>query len=365
MGLVEGKIVRKVARIMSASRILRYLIIRTLPCIILILGTAAIALAQEEIVVCNWGGEYAKTQRIAYFDPFEKETGIKVKSVSVPEFAKIKAMVTTGNLEWDVVIVEERWVTRGAKEGLFEPIDYTAVDIKEFLPDSVHPYGVMSNAYAYPIVYNTNKFSEQNHPRNWTEFWDIRKFPGRRSLYNNPAIALEQALLADGTPPDKLYPLDVDRAFKSLDKIKPYVSVWFQTITQAGQLMATQEVDLISASHARTFFLRNEGVPVQVEMNQAVGDKTYFVVLKGTKHKATSMRLINYITRAKPQADWVNLYAMGVTNRNAYNFVKPEILPFLPTSPKNMNKVVWLNSQWWVDNEARMFERWNEWMLKK
>ena len=350
---------------MRTSRNMRYGLPATILWMVLLLGLTAGALAQEEIVVCNWGGEFAKTQRIAFFDPFEKETGIKVKTVSFPEFAKMKAMVTSGNIEWDVVDAEEKWLIRGVKEGLFEPLDYNVIDSKEILEGGVHPCGVGNYSYAHPIVYNTKKYSEQNHPRNWQEFWDIGRFPGPRSLYNNPAISMEQALLADGVPPDKLYPLDVERAFKSLDRIKPHILAWYKSITQAAQLMSQQEVDFISSSHARMYFIMKGGAPLGIEMNQAIGDRTFWVVLKGTTHKNSAMKLINYITRAKPQAEWVNLYPMSPSNKNAYNFIKPEILPYLPTSPQNISRIVWLNSQWWVDNEAKMFERWNEWMLKK
>jgi putative spermidine/putrescine transport system substrate-binding protein len=340
-------------------------VIQAILCVAFVFGMAAGTSAQEEIVVCVWGGEFSKTQRTAFFDPFEKETGIKVKTVSFPEFAKMKAQVTSGNIEWDVVDSEKKWLIRGAKEGLFEPLDYSVIDTKELLPGSVDPHGVASYSYAHPIVYNTKKYTEQNHPRNWAEFWDASKFPGPRSLYNNPAISLEQALLADGVSPDKLYPLDVERAFKSLDRIKPHILTWFKSITQAAQLMSQQEVDFISSSHARMYFIMKQGASVGIEMNQAITDQTWWTVLKGTKHKSSAMKLIQHITRAKPQAEWVNLYPMAVSNRHAYSLIKPEVLPYLPTSPQNINKIVWLNSEWWVENEAKMFERWNEWMLKK
>ena len=53
------------------------------------------------------------------------------------------------------------------------------------------------------------------------DYWDAKKFPGPRGMYNAPTYILEFALIADGVPKDKLYPLDVPRAFKSLDRIKP------------------------------------------------------------------------------------------------------------------------------------------------
>jgi putative spermidine/putrescine transport system substrate-binding protein len=349
----------KGGRTMSTRRVIRVVL-----CFAVVLGLTVTAFA-EEIVVCIWGGEFTKTERTAYFDPFEKETGITVKTVSFPEFAKIKAQVTSGNIEWDLVTAEHKWLIRGAKEGLFEPLDYSVIDTKDFLPDSIHEYGVFSEGYSHPIVYNTKKFSAQNHPRDWKDFWDVQKFPGVRSLYNNPAFSLEEALLADGVPPEKLYPLDVDRAFKSLDKIKPHIMVWYKNNSHAAQLMSQQEVDLMEAGHGRMYFIKAEGAPVGIETNQAIIDKSYWVVLKGSKHKATAMKLINYITRAKRQADWVNLYAMSVANKAAYDSVKPEIMEIIPTSPQNIKKSIWMNSEWWAENEAKMFERWNEWIMKK
>jgi putative spermidine/putrescine transport system substrate-binding protein len=55
--------------------------------------------AGKEVVVCSWGGTYQKALRKAYFDPFEKETGIKVIDASAPEVAKVKAQVDSRNPE--------------------------------------------------------------------------------------------------------------------------------------------------------------------------------------------------------------------------------------------------------------------------
>ena len=76
-----------------------------------------------------------------------------------------------------------------------------------------------------------------------------------------------------------------------------------------------------------------QGAPVGIEMNQANTEQTWWTVLKGTKPKTAAMKLIQYITRAKPQAEWVDLYLMAVANKNAYNFIEPEILPYLSISP--------------------------------
>ena len=59
------------------------------------------------------------------------------------------------------------------------------------------------------------------------------------------------AALADGVPPDKLYPLDLDRAFKKLEAFKPNISAWWTTGAQATQFARDQEVDMLSMWNGR------------------------------------------------------------------------------------------------------------------
>jgi len=61
-----------------------------------------------------------------------------------------------------------------------------------------------------------------------------------------PFDTIEEALLADGVAKDKLYPLDIDRAFRSLDKIKKDVAVWWTGGAQTSQMLKTGEVDMSS-----------------------------------------------------------------------------------------------------------------------
>jgi hypothetical protein len=49
----------------------------------------------------------------------------------------------------------------------------------------------------------------------WADVWNVEGFPGRRVSRKHPIDSMEQALLADGVAPDKLYPLDADRASKT------------------------------------------------------------------------------------------------------------------------------------------------------
>ena len=63
---------------------------------------AARAQRGKSIVVVSFGGTYQDAQRKAYYEPFEAATGIKVVEDTIATAAKLKAMVDSKNVTWDV-----------------------------------------------------------------------------------------------------------------------------------------------------------------------------------------------------------------------------------------------------------------------
>ena len=116
------------------------------------------ALAQQQITVINFGGANANAQKKAYYEPYEK-TGTKVVAVEYNgEQAKIKAMVETKKVTWDVVEVEAPDVQRGCDEGLFEKIDFSKIGAKaDFLPAAVHDCGVGVFVWSTVMAWNADK----------------------------------------------------------------------------------------------------------------------------------------------------------------------------------------------------------------
>ena len=114
--------------------------------------------------------------------------------------------------------------------------------------------------------------------------WDVKRFPGPRSMRNHPIDNLEFALIADGVPMDKLYPIDFDRAFKKLDQIKPHVTVWWSTGQQPAQLLLDKEVVLATGWNGRFYDLIKKGAPVEIEWNEGALKQGSFVIPKGAKN---------------------------------------------------------------------------------
>jgi hypothetical protein len=91
---------------------------------------------------------------------------------------------------------------------------------------------------------------------------------------------LEAALLADGVPRDKLYPLDVDRAFKKLEEIKPNITVWWTSGGQSAQLLHDGEVDMTMIWNGRASAVMKDDPDVAFTFNDGILQNTQLCILK-------------------------------------------------------------------------------------
>ena len=135
------------------------------------------------VYVNSYGGVWETSWRKAFFDPFTAQTGIVIKTVPGVSFAKLKAQVQTRNYEWDVVNLGDVEYEQAALEGLLERVDRSAAKADALPPRTVREYGVTSYSLATNLVYRKDRFPNGG-PRSWADFWDVKKFPGRRALRN-------------------------------------------------------------------------------------------------------------------------------------------------------------------------------------
>src|SRR6266568_4406895 len=141
----------------------------------------SLPVAAQQVTVVNFGGANANAQKKAYYEPFEK-TGTKVVAVEYNgEQAKIKAMVETKKVSWDVVEVESPDVARGCDEGLFEKLDYARIGNKaDFIPAAVNECGIGLFVWSTVMAYNGDKLKDG--PKTWADFFDTKKFAGKRGM---------------------------------------------------------------------------------------------------------------------------------------------------------------------------------------
>lgn len=334
--------------------------ISIITCAALAVGAGG-ATAEETVVFAGWGGSIQQNQRDILFDSFEKETGIRVIDTTDVSYAKIKAMVDAGDVQWDVVQTLGMWTKPGIAENLFEPLDYTIIDSTGIPRAEVGQYAIGNSQYALGFAYNTDALAGAPAPQSWADFWDAENFPGRRGFRTLSRYMTEYALLADGVPMDEIYPMDVDRAFASLDKLKPHVSVWSKSAEQAVQIIAGGEVAMGFTTHTRAFDAKKEGIPLEFVWQGAVMTVDNLIVPRGAKNKENAMKLINWMSNAENQAKFAEATNIGPSNERALGLVSAEAKEKLPTTHFMNGELLRFGDDWWADNIQAVDERMLTW----
>lgn len=329
--------------------------------------------AQKEdvVVISSWGGAFQDGMRKAYFEPFTKETGIKVieNNYGPQGLARLKAQVEAGRVEVDLFDGPPQWPIIGRRQGILERIDPRYFDAGNLVRGAIQEYGFGFTSVSWGITYNTKTFAKHT-PRTWADFWDVKTFPGRRAMFGASIFRhIEYGLMADGVSPEQVNPLSmekVERAFKKLDQIKPHISVWYPGPAQAQQLLADAEVVLAEFLHGRTAVLARQGQPLAFEFNQGVFNYATWVLGKGAPHKENALKLLGFISQPNPQAEMMLASDYGPVNMKAFELIKDEaLLRLAPTFPENLKRQVLLDAEWWGEHEEKLAERWRKWVAAK
>jgi putative spermidine/putrescine transport system substrate-binding protein len=321
----------------------------------------------RDLTVVSWGGAYQEAQRKAYFDPFIKITGKKILDESYNgEMAKIKAMVEAGNVTWDVVQVEAPELINACEQGLLEIIDWNKVGGKEsFIPTAIMgECGVGTIVWATVLAYDADKIKGEG-PKSWADFWNVEKWPGKRALRKSAKFSLEIALLADGVPPADVYKVlstedGIQRAFKKLDQLKPHLQ-WWEAGAQPPQWLAAGDVVMTSAYNGRISAAIKEGRNFKIAWNGQCYAIDSWVIVKGSPNIDLAYEFIKFSSQPENQAISATAVPYGPTNVKAVAAVDPKIAPDLPTYPANLNGALAVDSEWWVDHQEELNERFNVW----
>jgi spermidine/putrescine-binding protein len=318
----------------------------------------------KSIVVRDSGGTYGDANREAIYDPFTKETGIEVQTVNI-QYAQLLAQIQQGRPQFDLIDTSMADFVLFTRENALEEIEYDR--LKSFknsgITDSlVTETALGKNYWASVMAYSTDAFGGKT-PQSWADFWDTGAFPGSRSLQSQVADIpeLEFALLADGAPMDQLYPLDVDRAFASLDRIKDSVKKYWDTGALPAVLLGREEVVACSVWHGRLDELIEQGQPFAYQFNGARRQSNGYAIPKGTANLDAAHQLIDFALRPEVQAHYAEVYPMGPVVPAAYDRLSSEAADRLVSSPERLENGFDVDVTWWIDNNDLIDERWQEW----
>jgi putative spermidine/putrescine transport system substrate-binding protein len=340
-----------------------------------ILSFTALALAvactapamAADLTVIDFGGANKQAQIKAFYQPWEKSSGDKIISGDYNgEMAKVKAMVDTNSVSWNLVEVESPELSRGCDEGMFEELDPAQFgNAEDFIPGAIQPCGIGFFVWSTVLAYNADKLSSA--PNGWADFWDTQKFPGKRGLRKGAKYTLEFALMADGVAPKDVYGVlatkeGQDRAFAKLDQIKPSIQ-WWEAGAQPPQFLASGDVVMSSAYNGRIAAVQDES-NLKVVWNGGIYDFDSWAIPKGAKDLDAAQKFAAFSVQPEQQKVYSSNIAYGPANKQAIKLLDPKLLKDMPTTPENIANQVAIDVTFWADYGEQLEQRFNSWAAR-
>lgn len=287
----------------------------------------------------GYGGSTMEMERKYLLEPAAKKLALNMVFESSASAVKVQTMVQANQVGWDLVSVGPRFLLQGSKVGVLEKVDPAIVDQSGLPKIWQFDHGRIYIASTYVVAYNTEAFPGEEFPRTWADFWNVKRFPGPRSMYKELGWNYEAALRAAGVPRDEIYPVTDEKmkmVFAKLNEIKPHVKVWWVNAGQPGQVLATGEVAVAMAMTGRLNSLLGESVPVKWTYDDGFITNVALCIPKGSAYTEQSMQVLKYIMSEEAQTALLNSGLYGPALTSVMSKATPAQLANLSLSPQNL-----------------------------
>ena len=322
------------------------------------------AKSSKTLVVRDSGGAYGEALKKAVYTPFTQETGITVQAVNL-QGTQMLAQIKQGRPQFDLInnsmMDHAKFVAQDALETL-DTDRIKSLKSAKIPEGQITDHAVAHSFYGQCIAYRTDAFGGRK-PESWADFWDTKAFKGSRSMCNPDADLpeLEFALLADGVPMDKLYPLDVDRAFKVLSRLRPDIKKFWDSGPLPGVLLSREEVTMSTVWDGRIADLQKQGIPVERQLNGIRRQFQGYAIAKGAANADAAYQFMGYALRPEVAAALAKTFPSNPSSPVAYGKLTEDERNALSGAPKYYDKGFDVDVDWWLKNEAAVSKRWLEW----
>lgn len=321
----------------------------------------------RDLTLVGRGASQEATRQV-FVQPFVAATAIPSRlEVWEGGIEALRTQAKAADNDWDLVLVDNEELAIGCGEGVFEKLDWSAIGGKDhYLPLAVSECGVGAGVTSLALAWDRDKFPQAP---TWVDFWDVAKYPGKRGLRRGVRGNLEFALIADGVSPADVYKVlatseGVDRAFRRLDQLKPYI-VWWQDDAEAARILASGDVLMTSASPpAITTFNRRANRNFGVQWTASLYEVQSWAVLKGSPNLRSALQYLYFAGTPAIEARLVVVAGEGGLAKGANEGLPAELAQISPTLPANLAAAVRVDAGFWHDNLAKLRQRFETWLTR-
>ena len=229
--------------------------------------------------------------------------------------------------------------------------------------------------WSYVPFYQEGTFKDAQ-PTTIADFFNVKKFPGKRGIHTWPNALIEMALLADGVAIKDVYKVmstdeGIDRAFKMLDKIKDHAVFW-SSGAKPLELVQSGEVAMSLAYNGRIgAAVLSEGAKFVTVWDGQVLEEEWLVMMKGAPNKEAAMDFLVHASSTASQAEQAKYINYGPMRASAFEIMKKgepwfhngkNIMEHMPNRPEVMARSVVASPEWWADYGDSVGERYTAWM---
>ena len=311
----------------------------------------------REMRMIESGGKSGESIDVGYVAPFTAKTGIKVVRESPGNLGKLQAMVASGKITAASFELGSGAMVQARKLGLIEKLDWAAINPQPMFEEAKNEYGFGYQYFGTGMAWRKGAKA----PANWVDFFNTKDFPGKRAIPDYAQYTLAFALLGDGVPMDKLFPLDVDRGIKKLLSIRKDISVLWKAGAQAPQLLKDNEVQYAIAWSGRIV----EEPDLVYSFNGGMADLSYICTVKGApKAEQEAMTKLYFeMSVAANQAKAAAVIAYTGPSPQLDALLPKDKIHMFPTAKVNKD-VQWVqNAEWWAANGESANKKWEEFKL--
>ncbi|SHL31682.1 putative spermidine/putrescine transport system substrate-binding protein [Pseudonocardia thermophila] len=318
--------------------------------------------------VITWqttGGEATENEKKAFQEPFTAKTGATFDNVtSLNYISQLHTMVEQGQTVWDVVHTGS-YLAKQHCGTLFETVDLSRFPVDKVPEGTVTDCSVPATKYATDFAYDASVYTG-DVPTSIKDFFDVARFPGKRVVYGgSPKGILEAALVADGVPPDQLYPLDVERALAKLGTIKSEI-IFAPSFTALQQNLVNKQATMTLTLSGRLAIIRDSGADLTPVWDFTSWDYDAFVVPKGAPNAAAAKEAIAFALEPEQLRTFAELSGLTPVrddiDLSTVEFTESGKL-FNPFLEGDHGTVVLQDPDWWAKNQAAAAEKWTAWQV--
>ena len=302
----------------------------------------------------------------AYVQPFSSATEIPVRQENWDGGADA-LHAKAADSGWDLVQVNADELAAGCGDGSLEKLDWSAIGGKDhYLSMAVSDCGIGATVHNTVLAWDRDKL--QATPT-WADFWDVAKIPGKRGLAKHVRDALEIALLADGVGPGDVYKTlassdGVDRAFRKLDQLKPYI-VWWQTSADAAKILGSGDVLMTTTPSsvivtANRVEKRNFGIQFAASLYEPLS----WALMKGAQNPREAQQFLYFTGTPALQARLFRVSGEIGLAKAANDWLTPEQQALSPTAPANASGALRVDNGFWRDNLVKLRTRFEAWLAQ-